>query len=154
MIDKLTGADNIGSFHTIYIAFAKDFPDIHPDQVFVPISVVEQNWSAFEQVYVTPSSGLYKQEQQGSVHGSFYLQKISFSIPRNRLEVVEGLRKYVGADILCLIVTHNYDRILAGSQSQPLAIGNDLNFGNNPGDFNHCAVSISGKSINPTCFTW
>jgi hypothetical protein len=115
-MERHTG-DNLGSFHTLWIAKAKGLSN--------------ENFSTkiFEQVYFTPNSGNFIKKMASNKNGDYYQLSISFAMPKYREDAEKFCLDYIDVPCIAYIQTHNGDFIQIGSQRMPLFIELNLDTG-------------------------
>lgn len=146
-IGKYSTDNNFGSFHTLYIAKASDLPEIDPNIDNLLIVLPRPFDEIFTAIYFTDGTGEYTASQGSNENGTFWQHSITFSIPKDRIEVTRALKQFEKKKIVCLIVLHNEDeKKLIGSQSFPLQFISEIKIGKEVSEKNERVLQITGTS--------
>jgi hypothetical protein len=121
-MDRHNG-DNLGSFHTLWIARIKDIAS----EVFS---------NSFEQIYFTPDTGKCSRALQASKAGSSYAWNLVFHLPKYRQDVEIWLKNYLSTPCIAYIQLHNGEKIQIGSKKSPLFLATTLQLGESPTENN------------------
>lgn len=147
-IGKYSTDSNFGAFHTLYIARASELPEINPYLDNLLFSLNRPFDEVFTAVYFTEGTGSYSADQRSSVSGTFWEHQLSFSIPKDRIEVARELKKFEEKAIVCMIVLHNEnEKKLIGNQQYPLQFVSKIETGREIADPNQRVLNLTGISI-------
>ena len=148
-IGKYSTDSNFGAFHTLYIARASDLPEINPYLDNLLLSLNRPFDEVFTAIYFTEGTGSYSADQRSTVSGTFWEHQLSFSIPKDRVEVARELKKFEKKGIVCMIVLHNEnEKKLIGNQQYPLQFVSKIETGREIADPNQRVLNLTGISIS------
>lgn len=146
-IGKYNSLDNLGSFHTLYICRTSDLPYINPDGDNLLLSLPRPFEEVFTAIYFTEGTGEYNASQKLTPNGTFWQHNISFSHPKDRIEVSRALKKFENKKVACLIVLHNEDqKKLIGSNEYPLRFVSEIKVGKELSEKNERIIQLTGES--------
>jgi hypothetical protein len=131
--------DNIGTFHTLYVAKVKDLTSVNFDV------------QKFEEIYFTPQTGQWQRKTKSSKNGNYFEHNLVFDVPKYRDDVETTILDYVRVGLIAYIVLTNGESVRIGSFQSPLFILVDTEAGKNYADFNSYAFKgTATEAINMT----
>lgn len=148
-IAKYSTDSNFGAFHTLYICRTADLPDIDENLDNLLLSLNRPFEEIFTAIYFTEATGDYNAVQDSNANGTFWKHNLTFSIPKDRVEVTRALKKFEKKKVSCLIILHNEDeKRLIGSQKYPLQFVSEIKLGKEISDSNTRTLQLKGTSPN------
>ena len=67
---------------------------------------------SFEEIYHTPETGTFEEQESTTRSGSLWTKNINFSIPKIRAEIIVGLKNYEGRQNAALVTDFNGTTLL------------------------------------------
>lgn len=119
--------DNIGGFHTLYLAKVKD--------------LTSENFDAqkFTEIYFTAQTGQWKRNMKESKNDVYFENQLVFEVPKFRKEVEDYICETNEVALIAYIVLINGEFVCIGSLQSPLFLTTDFESGKNYADFNSYA---------------
>jgi hypothetical protein len=116
--------DNIGGFHTLYLAKVKD--------------LTSNNFDAqkFQNIYLTPQTGKWERKMKESKNDVYCEHNLIFQVPKFRKEVEDYISETNEVALIAYIVLVNGDFVRIGSLTSPLFLTADFESGKNFADSN------------------
>lgn len=121
--------DNLGSFHSLWLAKAKSLPNNDFDE------------QLYTKIEFTQNTGQWNKPLRNSVNGSYYEHSIQFTVPKYRPEVESFLLLNIDVPLIAYIKLHNGDFVRIGTKESPFLLASDFTSGTGAMGFNSYAFS-------------
>jgi hypothetical protein len=114
------------------------------------MSVELKSGTDWTDIYFTSGTENFEEVQNDVDNGTYYVQKLEFSIPKDRQDVIKTLLDLSYTRMLALIKYDNGDEIVIGTPDYPLMKSNKRKVSNI--NTNQYDILIEGKSEFPAYF--
>lgn len=149
---KQFDGDNYGGFYRILIALRKDVIGLIPFNGIMAAPSQATVDDHFEEIVITRDTGSHVETEEYSAHGSYFNQRISFIIPKDRQDVRAKMMKYKDAEVVVLIQDNNLYLKLIGTDKFPLRLLRDFSTRNQVSERAGFNFNIGGNTKTESAF--